>query len=160
MSSQQSGPHDDDPSSELTTDADLDGELSLPSSGFFTRCAFHTFILQLGERIAHIRTGHTEWSKECGDMSQRRPYDIQQSLPEVTFAKVTDLYLSKRFFMVTLNFGEMEAVMAYQFVISPPFIMTNDCYMQSIEYAKKLKVGDVVFSYFMEIPDRTHDLWY
>ena len=138
----------DDPSSELSTD--LDEESSLPSWCFFTRRAFHTFVPQLGERIAYIRTGHAEWSKECGYMSHRRPYDIQKSLPEVTFPKVTDLCLSERFLMVTLNFGDMEAVIAYPVAISPPFIVTKDRYMQSIEYAKKLKVGDVVFSYFME----------
>ena len=149
MSSQQNAPHDD-PSSELTTDADLDEDSSLPSWCFFTRRAFHTFVPQLGERIAYIRSGHAEWSKECGYMSHRRPYDIQKSLPEVTFPKVTDLSLSERFLMVTLNFGDMEAVIAYPVAISPPFIVTKDRYMQSIEYAKKLKAGDVVFSYFME----------
>lgn len=132
-----------------TSDNEDSLDNSVPKWVMMTKRAFHTFVPQKGEALVYFRKGHAEWTEECNYPGNKRPDEIQKELPEVTFPKVTDVVPDGKFLMVTLDFGDFKAVIPYPVETSPPFITSKEHYVQSLAYAKKLKVGDTVFVYFL-----------
>ena len=120
----------------------------LPDWAFFSQRKSYVYIPQIGENIVYFKEGHEEWYKTMKFKKYQPPYMVDKNMGNVSFAHISNIQFFTQYLLLSLQFSDFEAKVAYPVPESPPFIVSESRYFQSLQIVSKLKPKDIVQAFF------------
>jgi hypothetical protein len=116
----------------------------IPDFCFHSNVFRHSYIPQIGEEVIYLRKGHQAWGKKCMLLEFPPPYMLRHSLPCFVRAIVSNMQFIVSHFIITLDFDDFKAKVAYPVPECFPFLVSATHFKASMSYMTTLSVGDIV----------------
>jgi hypothetical protein len=119
----------------------------VPEFFFGVERCMHSYVPQIGERVAYLRTGHRDWLSKCDLPDFVPPYVMHPELPPISYASVINIDFFLTHVLLELSFDDFVARVPYHVPPCPPFIVSDHHFARSVDYARHLNVGQIVTAY-------------